>query len=135
ALAHDVEVFIAANPAVLPSSVNPNLARVFGQQFQQLAVDRPGKTPPRQDYYAGDESLWSDIAVGKDAVLSHAKYVVEKVKRRIASDVVVVSIFGDAGCGKTSSLLRVASELGPLLVYLFQGIDDIEVDPCLGCIS
>lgn len=135
ALAADVSEYLKNNQDLLPASVNPNEARKFGQQFKPLRGDNVGRVPPRQDYYAGDEPLWADIVSGKDAPLSFSRQAVEKLREEMRNGVSVVGIFGDAGCGKTSTLLRVARDVSPLPAYLFRGDDDVDVEACLACVS
>lgn len=135
ALASDVESFVEANPTLLAANVDPNLARRFGQQFRQLELDNPGRVLPRQDFYSGDEPLWADIVAAKDATLSFAKDTVRTLRAGIESGVVAIGIFGDAGCGKSSTLLRVAREMSPTPVFLFRGEDDVDIEACLECVG
>lgn len=135
ALSADVAVYVKENPDILPSSVDPNSARKFGQQFRLLQHDSPGRIPPRQDFYAGDEPLWADILASKDAPLSFSRSVVGRLREAGNNGVAVVGFFGDAGCGKSTTLLRIAREISPLPAYFFQGDDDIDVEACLACIA
>ena len=135
ALVADVSDYVKANPDLLPASVNPNAARKFGQQFMPLQVDSIGRAPPRQDFYAGDEPLWADIVTGKDAPLSFSREAVTSLRDGVHGGVALVGIFGDAGSGKTATLLRVAREVSPLPAYLFRGEDDVDVDACLACVA
>lgn len=135
ALLADVSKFISLNPHLLPSAVNPNHARRFGQDFQILQPDKPGRSPPRQDFYAGDEPLWSDIVAQKDALLTFSRAAVDEILGRVSAGPVVVGIFGDAGSGKSTTMLRLARELSPLPTYLFHGDEDVDVDAYLECVS
>lgn len=133
ALSADVALYVKKNPDVLPPTVDPNAARKFGQQFRLLQPDSPGRAPPRQDFYAGDEPLWGDIVANKDASLSFSRSVTDTVRDAVSDGISVVGIYGDAGCGKSTTLLRVARELSPLPTYFFQGDDDVDVEACLAC--
>ncbi|WP_156383633.1 SIR2 family protein [Pseudoxanthomonas sp. Root65] len=135
ALAADVADYVLSNPELLPKSVDPNKARAFGRQFRLLLADSPGRSPPRQDFYAGDEPLWSDIVSERDAVLSFSGRIVESLRLGLRDGSPAVGLYGDAGCGKTTTLLRVARELSPIPVYIFTGDDDVDVDACLECLS
>ncbi|RYZ73458.1 MAG: AAA family ATPase [Proteobacteria bacterium] len=135
ALIGDVAEYLRLNSGVLPSSVNPNSARIFGQQFQPLTPDRPGRQHPRQDFFSGDEPSWADIVANRDAPLSFSRQAVSFVRTGASSGQGVVGIFGDAGCGKSTTLLRVGRELQDYDVYLFRGDDDLDVEACLDCIG
>mgnify|MGYP005750708395 CR=1 FL=1 len=134
ALVADVKDYIARHPELLPGSTNPTLARIFGQQFQPLTVDRPGRVPARQDFYAGDEPLWADIINDRDAPLTFGKQAVDFIRKGLKGGVPIVSIVGDAGCGKSTTLLRCAKSLSPLPCFLFRGEEDLNISAVMECI-
>lgn len=101
----------------------------FQTQFRQIIPEdrEPMPDASLHDFFAGDLPSWWDIQQNNDAVLS----VVYSVRKFVLSDSVKVPIItGAAGCGKTTTLKRVAQEFAKLKwqVYYFQDESFIDVE-------
>ncbi len=112
----------------------PKQAKVFLQQFNNLRLDAKPVTQESHDFYSGDEPYWDDILQDHDAKFE----IVEKVlsnymqsnsiqtnKQRQSLDI----IFGPAGSGKSTALLRIGREFLRMGydVFTFRGEEQIEI--------
>ncbi|WP_369349850.1 hypothetical protein [Stenotrophomonas sp. JAG2] len=138
ALKVDVDEYLEKNPPSIAPGASLNDARILGAQFQLLTNQRspPKSRMQRHDFYAGDEPKWEDIQNNLDAYTQNSKRTVSYIERCWSDgQIPVVIITGAAGCGKSTSLLRVLRECSSFsdLTYIFRNDEGIDVGAIARC--
>lgn len=129
----------AQRARVLPfdnHNVLPPSAQAFLQQFRWLKLDSPSVSPPKHDFYAGEDPEWPDILSDLDAEFDISKAVTSMVQADSVSGNTFQRLYyigGPPGSGKSALLLRVARRLivQGFGLFLFRQEETLNIDACL----
>lgn len=138
ALSADVTSYKSATPQMVVAGASSIDAMILGSQFLHLTEQKSVRTSraSKHDFYSGDEPLWDDILNELDAntrVGMDAVGYIDDCWRRGETPVVIAS--GDAGCGKSTGLLRILRECLRVAdhCFLFRNEDGFSVDAVVRC--
>ena len=114
-----VEIELIQIAGTLPQpagGIPPREARVFLNQFDELNLDAPLRSPMNHDLYRGDDPDWSDALQGKILALSGVEELITGIDRSSAQDGLgpkqaVYFLHAPAGYGKSCALFAVARAL------------------------
>lgn len=102
---------------------------IFRSQFVDISSIESPDQPDQNlhDFFSGDEPDWWDIFENNDAELSIVKNGIDLIKK---SKNKLFVVEGTAGCGKTTTLMRIAKLLKEenWQVFFFNDINEIHAD-------
>ena len=127
----EVQDFRRAIGGLYGQHFDPQLAR-FLQQFIDLRQHQPDADATTRSFYAGYEPQWRNILDDDDAVLGTTKTSLSIIKGIIDRDKCDQSVHvltGNSGTGKTTGLLRIASNFiaAGLPTFQFRGEENLDI--------
>jgi tetratricopeptide (TPR) repeat protein len=115
--------------ATYTSEISKQAYIKFRNQFHKIEVEETFSRPDFElhDFFAGDPPEWWDIKNNNDAILRVVDSCTDAIKRK--KDIVLV-LSGSAGCGKTTTLKRIAYIMAEdnwqVYYYEDEGLIDVE---------